>query len=77
MCVVDCLELSKVIIDCFDESMKILISEDETDMRFLYVGQVGMSLRENDRGWLMLASRRLESNVTVSDIPMMYNSWCF
>ena len=73
----DCLELSKVITDCFDELMKILISEDETEMRFLHVGQVGMSLRENDRVWLMLASRRLESNVTVSDIPMMYNSWCF
>ena len=73
MCAVDCLELSKVITNCFDESMKILMSEDVTDMRFLYVGQVGMSLRENDRVWWMLASRRLESNVTVSDIPVMYN----
>ena len=53
--------------------MKILISEDETDMRFLYAGQVGMSLRENDRVLLMFASQRLESTVTVNDIPVMYN----
>ena len=70
----DCLELSKVITNYFDESMKILVSKDETEVRCLYVGQVGMSLRENDRVWLMLASRRLESNVTISGIPMMYNS---
>ena len=77
MWAVDYLELSKVITDCFDESMKILISKDEMDMRFRYVGQVGMSLRENDRVRLRLAFRRLENNVMVSDIPMMYNSWCF
>ena len=51
MCEEDCLELSEVITNCFDESMKILISEDDTDMRFLHVGQVGMSLRKSDRVW--------------------------
>ena len=30
----NCLELSKVITDCFDESMKTFVTEDEADLRF-------------------------------------------
>ena len=30
----NCLELSKLLTDYFDESMKIFISEDEEDSRF-------------------------------------------
>ena len=30
----NCMELRKVLKDCFDELMKILISEGETDSRF-------------------------------------------
>ena len=48
MCVVDCLELSEVITNCFDESMKILISKDETDTRFCMLVKLGC-LSENDR----------------------------
>ena len=32
------MELRKVLTDCFVESVKILISEDGTDLRFLYIG---------------------------------------
>ena len=63
----NCLELSKVFTDCFDESMKILIYEDEKDSRFLYVGQVGMSLRENDWVLLRVASQRVESELKLDE----------
>ena len=56
-----------MITDCFDESMKILISEDEMDSRFLYVSQVGMSLRENDRVLLMVAHQRVESELKLEE----------
>ena len=59
----DCLELSKVLTNCFDESMKILISEREADSRFLYDGQIGRSLRENNRVLLIVASQRVESEL--------------
>ena len=48
MCAVDCLELSKVITNCFDELMKILISKDETDTRFYMLVKLGC-LSDNDR----------------------------
>ena len=63
----NCLELSKVITDYFNESMKIFVSEDEADLRFLYVGQVGMSLRENDRVLLMVASQRVKSELKLDE----------
>ena len=53
--------MCKVITDCFDESTKILVSENEANLRFLYVGQVGMSLRENDRVLLIVTFQRVES----------------
>ena len=36
----NCMELRKVLKDCFDELMKILISESEKDSRFCMIGQV-------------------------------------
>ena len=42
-------------------------------MRFLYVGQVGMSLRENDQVLLMVAYQGVDSNVTARDMPVVCN----
>ena len=61
------MELRKVLTDCFVELKKILISEDETDTRFLYVGQVGMSLRENDLVLLIVASQGVESELKLDE----------
>ena len=41
------------------------------------VGQVGMSLRENNHVLLMFDSRTIESNVTTSVMPVVYNILMF
>ena len=51
----------------FDESMQILISEDEEDSSFLSVGQVGTSLRENDPVLLMVASQGVKSELKLDE----------
>ena len=63
----NCLELSQVLTNYFDESMQILISEDEADSRFLYVGQVGMPLRENNLVLLIVASQGVESELKLDE----------
>ena len=53
------LELNKVFTNYFDKSMQFLESKEDMDSRFLYVGPVGMSLRENDHVLLRFPSRRV------------------
>ena len=58
-----------VITYCFVESMKILISGDEVDSRFLYIGQVGRSLRKNDRVLFLVTSQReLNANLNGTEV---------
>ena len=61
------MELRKVLMDCFVELKKVLISEVEVDSRFLYVSQVGMSPRENDRVLSMVASQRVKSELKLDE----------
>lgn len=41
---------------------------ERTNSRFMYVGQVKMSLREHDQVLVIFASLRMESDVVASDI---------
>ena len=41
MCALNCLELSKLLTDYFDELMKIFISEDEEDLRCCMLDKFG------------------------------------
>ena len=59
--------------DCSIELVQICIFEEEEDLRLLYVGQVGMSLRENNRVLLMVASQGVESNMAASDMSVVCN----
>lgn len=51
----------------------MLFSEpkENTDSRFMYAGQVGISLRNNDRVLVMFASLRVENDVAASDMSVV------
>ncbi|XP_050916680.1 uncharacterized protein LOC127131826 [Lathyrus oleraceus] len=60
------LELNHVLTNYFDKSMQFPESKEDVDSRFLSVGPVGMSLRENDKVLLRFSSRRVRRNVTAN-----------
>lgn len=45
--------------------------KESRDSRFMFIGQVEMSLREDDQVLVMFASLRLESEVVMVDLPIM------
>lgn len=58
----------------FDKSMQFVEFKEGADLRFLSVGPVGMSLRENDQVLLRFASRRVRINVIASDMQVVCDS---
>ena len=68
---VNILELNQVFLNYVDESMQIILFEDVANLRFLFIGRVGKSLKENDQVILMVASHRLERNVAVNDMSVV------
>lgn len=68
------LELNQVVTNCFDKSMQFLESNEDVNLRFLCVGLVGMSLRENDQVLLRFASRGVRRNMMASDMQVVCDS---
>lgn len=60
------IEFNHVYINYFDKTILFLEPEESVDMRFVFAGQVEMSLRENDQVLLMFASLRVGRDVMVS-----------
>lgn len=65
------IELNHVQINYFDNTMLFSKLEENTDSRFLFVGQVEMTLRENDQVLMMFESLRVEKDMTASDMPVV------
>ena len=53
---------------CFSKLKRVWIRDFSLSVK------LGLSLRENDQVLLMSASRRIESNVTASDMPVLCDS---
>ena len=64
----NCMELRKVLKDCFDELMKILISEGETDSRFCMLVKFRMSSRKDDWVLLLVAFQRVEGELKLDEV---------
>ncbi|XP_050884013.1 uncharacterized protein LOC127087186 [Lathyrus oleraceus] len=65
------IEFNWVYIDYFDKTVLFLELEESKDLKFMYAGQVKMSLREDDKVIMMLTSLRVERDVMANDIPMV------
>lgn len=57
------LDFNHVYINFFDKTILFLVTEESGGPRFMFAGQVEMSLREDDQVFVMFASLRMENDV--------------
>lgn len=65
------LEFNRVHINCFDKSVLFLEFEEGEDMMFMSTKQVGESLNNDARVFIMFSSLKAENNSVIGDLPIV------